>query len=66
MKAYIWKEMTSQVIISGIMEKVRNIVVLPGSIQKTFLKQAITKLARSSAISTIQLSSQKHRPSLLT
>ena len=63
-KAYGWVGRTIHLMISGIMEKVRKIVVLTGSMQKTFLKQTIATLARSEAKSTIQLCCQKHRPSL--
>ena len=55
MKAYRWMGRTSHLMISGIMEKVRKIFVLSGSMQKTVLKQTIATLARSEAKSAIQL-----------
>ena len=66
MKAYGWIGSTIHLMTSGIMDKVRKIIVLTGSMQKTALKQAISKLARSEAKSAIKLRSQKHRPSLST
>ena len=65
-KAYVWMGRTSHLMISGIMERVRKIVVLTGSMQKTFLQREITTLARSEAKSIIQLRSRKHRPILST
>ena len=66
MKAYGWMGSTIHLMTSGTMEKVRKSVVLHRSIQKTFLKQAISTLARSEAKAAIQLHSQPHRPSLST
>ena len=66
MKAYGWMGKTSHLMTSGIMEKVRKIVVLIGSMQKTVLKQTITTFIRSEEKATIQLRSLKHRPSLST
>ena len=66
MKAYVWMGRKSYLMTSGTMEKVRNIVVLPGSMQKTALNQAILALARSKAKAAIKLRSQPHRPILST
>ena len=66
MKLYVWMGKTSHLMTSGKMEKVIKIVVLPRSIQKTVLKQAIATIARSEAKAKIQFFSQKHRPSLST
>ena len=66
MKAYGWMGRTIHMMTSGIMDKVRKIFVLTGSMQKTVLKQAIGTLARSEAKSAIQLNSRKHRLSLST
>ena len=41
----------------GTMDKVRKIVILPGSMQKTSLKQAIATLSRSEAKDSIKLRS---------
>ena len=66
MKAYGWMGTTSHLMTSGIIEKVRNIVVLIGSMLKTVLKQTITTFKRSEEKATIQLRSLKHRPILST
>ena len=58
MKVYGWMGRTSHLMTSGTMEKVRKIVILTRSMQKTFLKQAIATLARSEAKSAIQFRSQ--------
>ena len=47
MKLYGWIGRTSHLMTQGTMEKVRKIVVIPGSMQKTVLKQAIVTLASS-------------------
>ena len=66
MKAYGWMGSTIHLMTSGTMEKVRKMVVLPGSMQKTALKQSIATQARSEAKDAIQLRSQPHRRSLST
>ena len=65
-KVYDWMGRTSHLMTSDVMEKVRKIVVLTGSMQKTVLKRSIEVLARSEAKFAIQLHSIKHRPSLST
>ena len=66
MKAYGWMGRMSHPTTSVTMEKLSKIVVLPGSMQKTVLKEAIATLARSEENDAIQLISQPHRPSLST
>ena len=63
--AYGYVGRTTHLMNSGIMDKVRNIFVLTGSMQKTVLKRSIAILARSETEAAIQLGSQKHIPSLL-
>ena len=46
MKAYGWMGGTRNLMTSGTMEKVRKIVVLTGSMQKTVLKRSIATLER--------------------
>ena len=57
MKAYGWMGRTSHLMTLGTMDKVRKIVILPGSMQKTSLKQAIATLSRSEAKDSIKLRS---------
>ena len=47
MKAYRWMGRTIRLMTSGTIEKVRRIVVLPGSMQKKVLKRANATLASS-------------------
>ena len=58
MKAYVWMGRTSHQMNSNTMDKVRKIVVLPRSMQKTVLKRLITTLARSEEKLAMQLCSQ--------
>ena len=67
--AYVWMDRMKHLIASGTIEKVRKIVLLPGSMQEKVLKRAIATIARSEAKSAIQLAaiqlcSQPHMPSL--
>ena len=49
MKAHGWMGRTIHLMTSGTMNRVFKKIVLPGSIQKTFLKQAIAALEKSEA-----------------
>ena len=66
MKAHGWMGRKIHLMILGTMEKVRKIVVLTGSMQKTVLKRAIIALARSKAKSAIKLHSRPQRSILAT
>ena len=66
MKAYGWMGRTIHLMTSGTMEKVKKVVLLSRSMQKTVMKQEIATLASSEEKSTIQVRSQPHRPKLLT
>ena len=55
MKAHGWMRRTRKPMSSGTMEKVRPIVVKPGSTQKIVLKRAFATLAMSGAKYAIQL-----------
>ena len=54
MKSYGWMGRMVHLMTSGTMERIRKIVVLPGSMQKTVLKREIATLARSEAKAAIQ------------
>ena len=65
MKAYGWMGRTRHLMTLGTMEKVRKIVVLTGSMQKTVFKREIAILVRSETKNAMKLRSRIHRPSLL-
>ena len=66
MKVYGCMRRKDYLMTSGTMEKVRKIVLLPGSMQKTFLKRAIATLVSSEAKAAIKLISRLSWPSLST